>query len=56
MIAASSHASAQRYADAFGFARAAADWRELVNDSAVDAVVIASPQAFHREIAEAALR
>ncbi|MEQ8658875.1 MAG: Gfo/Idh/MocA family oxidoreductase [Hyphomicrobiales bacterium] len=55
MIAASSHTSAQRYADAFGFARAAADWRQLVNDPAVDAVVIASPQAFHREIAEAAL-
>jgi predicted dehydrogenase len=34
--------------------RAAAIGSELVNDSAVDAVVIASPQAFHREIAEAA--
>lgn len=54
MIAASSHASAQRYAEAFGFARAASDWRELVKDLAVEAVVVASPQAFHREIAEAA--
>ena len=55
MIAASSEDSAQRYAKAFGFTRAAADWQTLVNDPAVEAVVIASPQAFHRQIAEAAL-
>ncbi|MFK7792985.1 MAG: Gfo/Idh/MocA family protein [Devosiaceae bacterium] len=54
MIAASSKASAQRYADSFGFARAAENWQELVNDPAVEALVIASPQAYHREIAEAA--
>ncbi len=54
MIAASCKASAERYASALGFARAAENWRELVNDPAVEAVVIASPQAFHRAIAEAA--
>ena len=54
MIAASTHVSARRYAEAFGFARAATDWQELVNDPAVEAVVIASPQAFHRQIAEVA--
>jgi len=54
VIAASSPASAERYRRAYGFARAAADWRDLVNDPAVEAVVIASPQSTHRAIAEAA--
>jgi predicted dehydrogenase len=54
MVAAGSAASAERYRDAFGFARAAADWRALVADPGVEAVVIASPQATHRAIAEAA--
>ena len=38
----------------FGFARSTADWRVLVNDPKVEAVVIASPQNTHREIALAA--
>ena len=54
MVAASSPASAERYRDAFGFRRAAADWRALVEDPAVEAVVIASPQALHRDVACAA--
>ncbi|SLN22366.1 Glucose--fructose oxidoreductase precursor [Pseudoruegeria aquimaris] len=54
VIAASSLASAERYRADFGFARAAADWRALVADPAVEAVVIAAPQATHRAIAEAA--
>ena len=54
MVCATSDASAERYRQAFGFARATTDWRELVNDPDVDAVVIATPQATHREIAEAA--
>ena len=54
MIAANSHASAERYARAYGFVRAARDWRELVADPKVQAVVIASPQTTHRAIAEAA--
>ena len=54
MIAASSPQSAASYARAYGFARAAADWREVVADPRVEAVVIASPQATHRAIAEAA--
>ncbi|WP_343079195.1 Gfo/Idh/MocA family oxidoreductase [Ostreiculturibacter nitratireducens] len=55
MVAASSRESAGRYRDAFGFARAAADWAELVNDPRVEAVIIASPQDTHRAVAEAAL-
>jgi len=53
-ICASSAASAERYRAAYGFARATADWRTLVKDPRVEAVVIASPQATHRAIAEAA--
>ncbi|MCG6884021.1 MAG: Gfo/Idh/MocA family oxidoreductase [Silicimonas sp.] len=54
MIAASSAESAERYRAAFGFARATGDWRELVADPRVEAVVIATPQELHLEIAEAA--
>ncbi|MDJ0857569.1 MAG: Gfo/Idh/MocA family oxidoreductase [Dinoroseobacter sp.] len=54
MIAASSFDSAERYRQAFGFARAAESWQTLVSDPGVEAVVIASPQETHRAIAEAA--
>lgn len=54
MIAASSQASAEGYASAYGFARATGDWRDLVANPKVQAVVIASPQSTHRAIAEAA--
>ncbi len=54
MIAAASEDSAEGYRKAFGFARATADWRALVADEKVEAIVIATPQKFHREIAEAA--
>ncbi|MEM9320488.1 MAG: Gfo/Idh/MocA family oxidoreductase [Pseudomonadota bacterium] len=54
MICATSAESAERYRKSFGFARATADWRALVADPKVEAVIIATPQKFHREIAEAA--
>ena len=54
MVCASSEASAEKYKDAFGFARGTADWKALVNDPKVEAIVIASPQSTHREIALAA--
>ena len=54
MICASSAASAERYRAAYGFARGTDDWRVLVNDPAVEAIVIASPQETHRNIAKAA--
>ena len=53
MVAASSLASAERYARAFGFARAAPDWQTLVADPAVGAVIIASPPETHLEIVQA---
>ena len=54
-VAASSSESAARYRDAFGFDRAAADWRALIDDPDVGAVVIATPPNTHREMAEAAM-
>ncbi|MFN7222469.1 MAG: Gfo/Idh/MocA family protein [Paracoccaceae bacterium] len=54
VIAAGSPESAERYRDAYGFARAAHDWQDLVADPKVQAVIIASPQSTHRAIAEAA--
>ncbi|MCL6282719.1 Gfo/Idh/MocA family oxidoreductase [Ruegeria sp. 2012CJ41-6] len=54
MICASSPESAERYRRAFGFARATHDWRALVEDPQVAAIIIATPQALHREISEAA--
>ena len=54
MICATTDASAQRYRAAYGFARCTADWRVLVDDPAVQAVVIAAPQETHRKIALAA--
>ncbi|MEM7695386.1 MAG: Gfo/Idh/MocA family oxidoreductase [Pseudomonadota bacterium] len=54
MVAATNAASAERYRAAFGFRRATADWRTLVDDPAVEAIIIASPQSTHRAIAEAA--
>ncbi len=54
MVCASSDASAERYRKAFGFARCTSDWQVLVNDPKVAAVIIASPQSTHREIAIAA--
>ena len=54
MVCASSPDSAERYRKAYGFARATDDWRSLVEDPRVEAIVIASPQETHRHIAEAA--
>jgi predicted dehydrogenase len=55
MICASSPQSAEMYRQAFGFSRATDDWQVLVNDAKVEAIVIASPQTTHRQIAQAAL-
>ena len=54
MICANSTESAERYRKAYGFARATDRWQELVSDPKVAAVVIASPQHTHRDIALAA--
>lgn len=54
MICATTPERAETYRAAYGFSRATADWRALVADPLVEAVVIASPQDTHREISEAA--
>ena len=54
MICTTTEAGAEAKAQQFGFAKSTADWRVLVNDPKVEAVVIASPQETHREIALAA--
>ena len=54
MICATSEAGAAEKARAFGFRRSTADWRRLVEAPEVEAVVIASPQSTHRDIALAA--
>ena len=54
MVCATTPESAERYRAAFGFKAATDDWRVLVENPAVEAVVIASPQQTHRDIALAA--
>ena len=54
MVCASSPESAERYRQAYGFQRATDDWRALVSDPLVEAIVIATPQSTHRAVAEAA--
>lgn len=46
---------AARKAEEFGFEKSTADWRELIADPAVDVVSITTPNAFHAEMAIAAL-
>ena len=46
---------AEEKARQFGFKRSTTDWRTLVSDPAVQAIVIASPQDTHKDIAVAAL-
>ncbi len=54
MVCASTPASAERYRKAYGFARGTDDWRVLVNDPKVEAIIIAAPQETHLKIAAAA--
>lgn len=54
MVCATSNESAERYRNSYGFFRATDDWRALVRDPKVGAVVIASPQSTHRDVALAA--
>ncbi|EPX80958.1 Gfo/Idh/MocA family protein [Litoreibacter arenae] len=56
MVCASSPETAERYRKAYGFARATDDWRTLVESPEVEAIVIATPQETHREIAELAFK
>ncbi|MFN4211131.1 MAG: Gfo/Idh/MocA family protein [Devosia sp.] len=46
---------ARQKADEFGFAKATGDWRDLIADPDVDVVSVTTPNAFHAEMATAAL-
>jgi len=54
MICTSTEDGAKRRAQEFGFNRSTGDWRQLVSDPKVEAVIIASPQDTHKDIALAA--
>jgi predicted dehydrogenase len=54
-ICASTPKSAETYRKAYGFEKATSDWRDMVADPDIHAIVIASPQATHHDIALAAL-
>lgn len=54
MICTTTPEGAAQKASELGFARSTANWRDVVNDPAVEAIVIASPQKTHRDIALAA--
>lgn len=55
MICTTSEEGAVESALALGFKQSTSDWRKLVENPAVEAIVIASPQSTHLEIARAAL-
>jgi predicted dehydrogenase len=46
---------ARRRADEFGFERASGEWRALIDDPEVEVVSVTTPNAFHAEMAIAAL-
>ncbi|WP_414472278.1 Gfo/Idh/MocA family protein [Microvirga sp. M2] len=55
MLAEASQELAERKARELGFERATGDWRMLVNDPGIDVVSITTPNAFHPDMAIAAL-
>lgn len=46
---------ARKKADELGFARSTGDWRDLLSDPEVDVISVTTPNAFHPEMAIAAL-
>jgi predicted dehydrogenase len=55
MICTTTPDGAAQKAQAYGFAQATHEWKTLVDNPQVEAIVIASPQETHREIALAAM-
>ena len=54
MVCGASPVSSKKYRDAYGFKRAADNWEQLVMDKHVEAIIIASPQSTHLQIAKKA--
>ena len=55
MVADTNEASAREAQHKIGFNRMTTNWKELVSDPDIDLVDIATPNAFHYEVAKAAL-
>jgi polar amino acid transport system substrate-binding protein len=55
-VATASAPSAQQTATRFSFGYAATDWRQVIDDDAVDAVLVATRHDLHASVAAAALR
>ena len=55
VIADRSDELASKAAQALGFAHATGDWRTLIQDPEIDLVDITAPNAFHKEMALAAI-
>ncbi|WP_087065701.1 Gfo/Idh/MocA family protein [Intestinibacillus massiliensis] len=55
IVADSNEAAAKSAQEKIGFKRMSGDWHDVVTDPAVDLVDIATPNAFHYEVAKAAL-
>ncbi len=55
IVADTNEASLKEAQHKIGFNRITTDWREVVTDSNVDVVDVATPNAFHYEVAKAAL-
>ncbi len=55
MICTTTEEGAARSAAELGFNRHTTDWREMVADPAIEAIVVASPQSTHLPIVEAAM-
>lgn len=56
MLATMPHEDAEERASAWGYRRATRDWRELVNDPAVQVVAVCTPTFMHAEMAMAAIQ
>src|SRR5713226_6109914 len=54
-IAASSDSKARQFADQMGIARSSGDYRTLLDESAIDAVHVCTPNALHFQMAKTAL-
>ena len=55
MIADVSAESAEKAAHQYGFEKSSGDWRDLINDKAIDVVSITTPNTLHKEMALAAI-
>ena len=55
IVADNNEAAAKAAQEKIGFRRMSTDWRDVVTDPNVDLVDIATPNAFHYDVAKAAL-